>query len=662
MADLYIPPGLQDIARLRQQPDYDWKPVIEEQKFLERKLRACAPPVVRKPAGGIEDARMRIRDALADFLANEFPAKMLLIQTSPGTGKTTATVAAAEAMARAGKRVAYAGPRHDFYLDLMSKATDPGLWYEWLPRQIGDEDAGKPQTCRYAGQIGQWLYKGYEAMQFCSGVCGWDYVKDGCPYHKQKKNRAPIIYIQHQHVPLGHPLQFDVLFGDESPLAAFANEWRIPAAWVLPPGMPYDDPMTHLLDHLGKICGQTAYPVMGPDLVEALGGPDEVIQSCERFEAPLESVEAWGSLHHAEEVDQTPYFHIFQTAALLLREARQAKAGLRYPQRVIASGGHLTLLLRRTPNEENLPAHIVWLDATGRPELYEKVFKRPVEVLDARPKLYGKIYQVVDRANGKNELEKAAKAGQAKKLIEQIVKRYGYQRPSVIGFKSFVENAELDDGYKTSHFYAARGTNGHEEADAVFVVGAPQPNFYSVVTMAKMLYFERDAAFDTTWCAKEAVYQYVDKDGLGRSYPVSGFWRDSDLQTVLEITREDEMIQAAHRGRPVNHETDIWLLTNLPITALPPDELLSMREIMGAPDGVNVFKWEQVLELLEDRDQVTRSDIETLGFNYETASRYLEKIAELPGWELAAVRSIRGKPTWQATRRNPIIADCTINT
>jgi len=623
------------VERLRAaRPVYDWQPMVEPQQYLERTLRAAPAPEFAKPAGDIEEAREIIRAALSEYLEERTPTEMLLVRTSPGTGKTTLAVEAADLLAASGRRIAYAGPRHDLFQDVIAKSSAPGNWYEWLPRQIGDPDAGDPQTCRYAGQMANWLARGYEAMDFCAGVCHWDYINDGCAYHAQRRRTEPVLYIQHQHITNGHPVTFDVLFGDESPIQAFCYEWRIPARWVMPPGMDYSQPLTSILHMLGALCSTNVRPVQGPELIECLGGADEVIGACEIFEIPDETISAATTIHNPDETDDKPYFHLFQLVPLLLREARLAKAGAAYPQRLIAADGHLTMLLRKQPDYARLPAHIVWMDATGRPDIYRQVFRRPVRVIEAAPRLNGRIYQVVDRANGKNAMQNAGKRDQTKALIDRIVKSRGYRRPTVIGFKEFVET--LEDGTRAGHYYAARGTNAHEDADAVILAGAPQANIYSLVKAAKMIYFERDRAFDVTWCTREATYHHIAEDGQGRAYPVSGFWRDPDLQAVLEIVREDELIQAAHRGRPVNHDCDIWLLTNIPIEGLPPDELLTMREVMGAPEQVDVFKWGRLQHLLDSADEISVSDICELGVSRKTANEYLDRIIELPGWEKAA--------------------------
>lgn len=640
---------VQERLRLKKQPDYDWQPSIGPPLLAyERTLKICPPPAdTSRKAESLDAARQIIRDAILKYLEIDMPDHMLLVKSLPGTGKTTAAVEIVDSLVRSGRRVAYAGPRHNLFADVIAKSDLAAQWYEWLPRQAEDPEKGIIQTCRYADQINAWLGRGYQGMDFCAGVCGWDYVNEGCAYHKQKGRSERAVYIQHQHVSLGHPLEFSVLFGDESPISAFTREWRIPARWIVPPGMDMTEPLTEVLHWISMVAGSTDRAVQGPELLEICGGAETVLEACELYQLPA-NARSNESIHRAEEVENKPYFHLPETVNLLAREARQAIAGVDYPYRVIVSPGALTLLTRHIP--ENLPDHIIWLDGTGQKRIYEKLFGRRVEVVDGQPRLHGKIYQVVDRANGKSSLDVkdsrgAGRRKQTETLVQAIIKQHGYQRPVVITYKDLAENGDFGQA-DTAHFYAARGTNAYEDADAVIVVGAPQANIYDIVKTAKMIFFERNTAFDVKWLPEERVYTFIDDDGNGRSYPVSGFWHDPDLQAVLEAIREDEIIQAAHRGRPVNKPVDIWLLTNVPIQSLPPDELLTMRDILQAPEGVDIFKWEKVQRLMEAQDVITVSDLVSIGLHNETARDYLDRIEKLPGWERSASKTgQRGRPT-----------------
>jgi hypothetical protein len=270
--------------------------------------------------------------------------------------------------------------------------------------------------------------------------------------------------------------------------------------------------------------------------------------------------------------------------------------------------------------------------------------------------MHGRIFQVTDRANGKQAMVGKDKdsntdyATQALQVIEHVISERGYTRPAVITFKNLADRLSID-GASVGHFYAARGTNAHEGADAVFIAGAPQASPYQVVETAKMVFWEDDAAFDTAWVSKDVPYQYADADGVGRCYPVSGFWRDVRLQAVLESIREDEIIQAAHRGRPVNHPVDIWLLTNVPIDGLPPDELLTMRDVLGVAAGVNIWKYRALLDKAAGASSVSVADAQSVGISYATARSYIKRLAEQPGWTLVSDSDGgRGRPVLRAVR------------
>src|SRR5688572_29910836 len=164
-----------------------------------------APDIAQQAYVSVEEARDMIWQEMMAYAQLVRPNHMLLVKAVPGVGKTTAAVRLAERMAAQGRRVLYAAPRHDFIHDLRAMISDPHLIYEWLPRQDGDEH--KPQTCRHTAAIHTWLGRGYGGTDFCSHVCGWDYVNQSCPYHAQKKHAEsiPVIMGQHAHVTLGHP-------------------------------------------------------------------------------------------------------------------------------------------------------------------------------------------------------------------------------------------------------------------------------------------------------------------------------------------------------------------------------------------------------------------------------------------------------------------------
>ncbi len=639
----------------RPEPEYDWQPTTAPPVVPFRELKIIAPPVWHPPTDDLARARAHLKEVLEDYLMNPFPTHRLLVKALPGTGKTTASVAALDALYthRRTKRTLYAGPRHDFFQDLQALTLYPQAWYEWHPRRLSESE-DKPETCRYTPQISAYIQKGWPAIDFCKGVCGYQYMEDVCPWHRQKAQKEPIIYGQHQHLAVGHPLEFEVLLGDESPLQVFKREWRIPMRWIMPPGMDPTDPLAELLHTLAFLAERAGKkPLFGEQLLDFLGGPATVVETLrphvQKFEKLSLELLTGGGITHQDDVEKIAYAHLPETVPLLYREASRALAGEKYPHRIILGGDQMTLLLRYTLNKDKLPPYLIWLDATARPELYERVFGVPFQVIDANPKLLGKIYQVTNRTNGKSAMvdrksqQRTAKADETLALIQQIVAKKAYTNAAMISYKNVVLEV---DWISTGHFYASRGTNAFQDADAIFVVGAPQPSAMSLVNLAKCLFFERDEAFRVVWSEKDVAYQYIDpEDGQGRAYPVSGFWSDADLQMLLQAMREDELIQAVHRIRPVNHPCDIWLFTNIPVDGLPPDELVSLHDLYEAPEEVRLKQWKKVQELIDSQEMITSADLQALGIHRNTANKYIDLIVQMPGWEaVKAATKGRGRP------------------
>lgn len=655
--DDFISKDLSDKG-LYQQSSYDNVPEYE----FWRRLRRCIPPDIAKSDKiSIERAREMIDEAVDDYRLLDDPNHMLLVRALPGIGKTFVGVAAAEREALSGRYVAYAGPRHDFFQDIMAIAKYPAMWYEWNPRTRGDE-SGIGRTCDYADEINRWLAKGYDAMDFCSGICGWDFVKNGCPYHRQKltQQERPITFIQHSHVSLGHPLRFDLLIGDENPTESFLHKWRIPTKNILPDKMMPSTALYNLLTTLTGVSAGNAI-VEGTELLDRLGGPEKVIKTFEESTVPWDAIAA-GDIHSLEEAEYAGYFHLPKLSGLLMRESKLAITGSEYIHRIIAGKDGLTMLLRHDINEK-MPARRIWLDATGNQHIYSELFNQRVETIDISPKLKGTITVVTDRANGKGVLDGKRQVDndrhieQVDRLITRITEQEEAQRVGIVSFQNIIsENKLLSKNREVLNFYGARGTNRLENVDALFVVGTPMPEQSVYKSIGAMIYFGRDLPFNDTWSSIWLPYNYVDADGAGYEYPAGGFWGDRDLQALLWQMREAEIIQAVHRSRPLLHPVSVYLLTNLPILEMPIDRLMSSAELFGAPKGVDIYRWSKFVEWMDGQDEVTTSDIvKDFGkMKLETARKYLQFYVENnPGWEIAAIKTgRRGNPPMGARREN----------
>lgn len=362
-----------------------------------------------------------------------------------------------------------------------------------------------------------------------------------------------------------------------------------------------------------------------------------------------------------EDVEHVDYGHLPQLLYWLHKEAQAHLDGRAIEPHVAIINGKLRLLLRHMANAQ-LPAHRIWLDATANAALYERVIDWPVEQVKPHVKLLGPVYQVWDSSNTRSSLieegKAAAKAYRVKLQVEHIVKHHGYQRPLIV---SYSQLDTLFDGYDFTYFYGNRGTNKYEECDAVIIIGTPQPSTTELVKDARMLFIDREVAFDGTWCEKDLPFaHYRADDGLARSGVVSGFWNDDDLQLVLDQLRMAEIVQSAHRVRPVLAPKPIWLLTSLPVEDLPPTELLSVRELFDTPPGVDPYIWPLIVEYgrekLAQRGFVTAADyVDLLGVQRKAANNYVDSLAacfpnEFPLVQVKAAG--RGRPPKAAGRTN----------
>ncbi len=647
--------------------------ILEE--FLQQKADAYTPGINRRvkridapgaraePAWqSLDEFRKTVTASLRSYMRIPKPDYMLLIPAPPGSGKTWAGVDFAHwVYTQSRRRVLYAGPRRTFFEDVLfisvRKGADPGQWYDWKPRQESDD----PQlhTCNHSDNINQWLAMGYKGMDFCSTVCGWEYVNEGCAYHAQKGRPEPLIYGNHLHVTLGHPLakDFAVVIGDELPLGAFVHEWTIPASRVQVRGVSYESDLANVLHRLSRLCDmKPTKPVFGAALLDILGGAGAIV---EVVDDALLAVFASAiiqppTIANTGDVSFVPANFLPTFLPILRREAEAALTGQDYPARLSVDARGLSILTRRSVGE-HMPAHMVWFDATGSAELYEAMFNRPVHVLDAQPRPAGRIFQVTDRANGKGAIfsktdegvRETTTAVQLRTQIDHICK--DYQNPGVISHMAL----EPSLAQETRHFYGSRGTNDFEGCDVLIVAGTPMPPTAQIIKQAMCLWLERMRPFDSTMITVDRAYQFIGGDGEGYSYPVAQF-ADADLNILLEQYRDFEIVQAAHRSRVLFRETDVYLLTNIPVARLPIFRLLTIRDLLGVPDDVNPFLWRRVIEFADKQEFVTAADlVKTLGISDHSARRYMAILVAQNGWEwIEGIRKGRRGPV-PRTVQNP---------
>lgn len=611
----------------------------------------------------LAEVRQSLQRAMRDYLRNPDPDHMLLLKPPPGTGKTYAGVEFARwAHEFTGQRVLYSGPRHAFYEDILvesAKQGQPdGIWYEWLPRQDKPDDIDR-HTCHLAPQIAEWQNRGYDSLTFCSRICGWDFVNKGCPYHAQKRRPEPLIYGQHMHVTLGHPLasQFGVVIGDEDPSQAFLRTWKIPTEFIIPDGLDQNSLLFSVLRDI-MILSRTGMLLFGAVLYNQLG-PERVIEACNEFKISEQAKILAPELNTANDVDKAPFAHLAETVRIMYVEAMGVAARAQITSRFFVTPQGISLDLRGH-FVDTLPKHVIWFDGTGSVEKYEALFERKVEAIAVQLPMQGQIFQVTDSSWPKTSMlsgdgAPTAAAHEVLRMIERLIAQRGYDRNrvAVITFMS-LEEFFRERGFRTAHYFGQRGTNHFVDVQALFVVGTPMPPLGNIEQIARKIWDRQYRAFNQVWTTVPVAYNYVTPSMQGVAVQISQF-ADERLNIVLRDVRESEIVQAAHRARPIFRRTDVWIFSNIPLADLPPTKLVTVQAICDAPDGVSPKAWLDFIEAVEEvaeesgSGQITAlSLLDRAGIpERRTLYRYMDLLAERHPdlWQVVPVLTRqRGRP------------------
>jgi len=663
-------------------------PMIEEtilgRMFRETEVRTAAfkrrellieqgIPPAPIPTMPIDQAQTHIRDQIMAYLAEENPPHMLLIQVDPGAGKTTMLVQIAEwyaeqqQFAEHQKRVFWALPRHDLYPDVVKHAQTPEWWYHWIPRR-GLEKQGIDPTCRYHQQIEKWMARGYNPRDYCENkrICGFDYMNKECPYWAQKEIRHPIVVGVHQHMVTGHMLmqQVGLVIGDEYPIGMFAGDLCIPARYIMPRDMPQDEPFTEIVSIIQSLAlDQQDGVICGRELLDRLGGPEHVLESCRLFEELAEAEQSREiKLRSPDQVENAPYKHIGKLRAYLERESSAAldpRLAAGYITRLSIKDRMLCYATRNEIKDHFAKTHMIWLDATADKKAYKTAFGREVETVKVNIQKQGKTYQMWSSLNSRHtmfEHDRKSKtttptqhAHKIKDQIRWIIRTKHYTNPLIITYQ-VLESFFADLG-QTAGLSANRGTDRFNGCDAVFVVGRQEPSGDSVIKLAEALEFSRMQPFITDKIDRHVAFNYVDQEGNTYSYPKTDYWFEPLLQSLLWQVREAEMLQSAHRGRPIWNLCDIWLFTNIAVDQLPLDGLYDFGELCQAPQGINANKW---LTLDDYAEQAYNNGtiltpntlIEHFDISAPTARKWIAALVERypDRWELAAIPKTGGRP------------------
>lgn len=553
--------------------NHNWQLLWLDPKLPEK------PPEFSKEL--LTQERELMKTKMLEFFAQNLgnlEAPVFLVQAVAGMGKSTSAIQVAQEVARMGYKVLYLMPRHDYWKDIINNPMcNSDMWLHWLSFDGIHEETKQPM-CRYPKAIKSLSLSGYQAIEGCINLCGQErdnYIAV-CPYRKQARTEQPIVAGVHQHIVTGLSIKFDLIIIDESIMSAMLNQRLVPAKFLI---SDCDIPVVDLLMEKLFTLSQERKIYNGFDLAYLCEGElSTIFKLIKADEITFEKPELPESF---DERSQVQYWYILDFLRLMAIEyqlwQQNETEGM---SRVKLDGNGLTLYLKNDDFWQETPKII--LDATGESETIANLLGKEVIKHSPNIGLKGKVFQVCNRLNNITALYDKAQntltpnGNELKHLIEQIrhsrptKNGYGsYNTVGLITFKSLRPHLEhLAD--ITLHFGGNRGTNAMEGVDCLIIAGTPSPSDYDIMNIANQMLFSDEISTHSnivgnrpyrTSSTKPYLYE---ENGKQPHRLISGY-DNKILEQVLYNFRDAELVQSLYRARPLTCETDVWLLTSVPL-------------------------------------------------------------------------------------------------
>lgn len=239
---------------------------------------------------------------------------------------------------------------------------------------------------------------------------------------------------------------------------------------------------------------------------------------------------------------------------------------------------------QRTTETSFIPAGTprLFIDASLSKRIIQAV-SPDCEFVDIAAQRNAHVIQVADTALAKWRLD-ADNDHLSSRIIEFVVRKAGEdlsQTGAIVAPKDWLakHGDRLPVGVKQAHFGALRGLNALEGCAWVIVVGRNEPPTYSVEANARA-WFASDPAFQIGTATREKT-TLVARNGDSATVTRTAF-TDPSCQEILESVREQESLQALDRLRLIHalQPKTVYLLSNLPLPGLPPDELVTLDDLL----------------------------------------------------------------------------------
>jgi hypothetical protein len=275
-----------------------------------------------------------------------------------------------------------------------------------------------------------------------------------------------------------------------------------------------------------------------------------------------------------KDYEALPPGHLATLLEQIDREGRKELSGRHYTSRIEAKNGILQLYLRI----EHLIAQLaspaqpkIILDATANASLLRAIFPQtPVQV--EQPTIAGalRVVQEITSDWAKSTLHGKRREQWYNAVASHIRPNHKTLVVCTLDCEPDLRQALATRGYtnvEVAHYGALRGTNTYVGYDVV-LAQIYHPNLEQIIREGRALF-----ADDRTPLVERIItVERTLTDGTGASWAIQvPTFADERLAALLESRREHELVQAALRGRPLEHpDTQITLLFSLPLPGLAP--------------------------------------------------------------------------------------------
>lgn len=294
------------------------------------------------------------------------------------------------------------------------------------------------------------------------------------------------------------------------------------------------------------------------------------------------------------ESDVLPLNFLSDLANTLMAEYEKYQNGSEYNSLITIGrlpGLKHPILRLNLPKPFSVPddTKLVLLDGSGIPELLEVLANRENERWEIPMQPDVEVIQITDGAYGKTTLTnpKSTAGENLIKLANQIASEapddtviFTWQDIETV-IREKQAAGEFPMQVEIDHYGNLEGKNDYEDKQTVILLGTPTPNPKDMIELAAAIWRD-DTPLDTETIktGNYRSYQYVDAQSNGCAVEVREY-KDARLNMILHTYREQELVQAAHRIRPILYPGKrIYLLTNMPLDTLPPSRLTTIKELL----------------------------------------------------------------------------------